>query len=551
MSSPIRTATAALSALPLLVSAAPEPASTLWSGLAELGGQTSFLQMRLAADAQSAEILRMEAMQGEPKWQALTLKRLDGRTIEFTLPAAMGSTPCRARIVGDELTPAQKSGCQLTLVKVAGSGDTAPTAAPVITPAVAPGLYRLADGRHVSVGWSVDFPHPVALDFSSGRWVFLFNRGAGRATAGPGMQVPLPVRLTLTARRIDGGDGLVWHEAGAKPVTGRRVTVEERPFVWTNAGPNGTVDLAGTLMLPPGKGPHPTVVLAPMSTDAPRDAYRQQAEYFLVQGMAALIYDKRGVGASKGDTKKTGMTDLADDAVAAVAKLKTVPELDARRIGVWGHSQGGWVAPIAAARSADIAFVVAQSGPSITAAEQEIYRVETSARNEGLSEAEIAEAGDYERRLMLWVKTGEGRDWIHEAARTKRNARWAHLVEFNDALPDLPSERSRNFWYYDPLPDYAKVKVPMLAVFGDRDGFVPTEKSARLLDEALRKAGNADYQITMLHNAAHGLWAGERDGGAGAARTAGFHADYFPTLTRWLEAHGLTARDPRKPRKPR
>ena len=152
----------------------------------------------------------------------------------------------------------------------------------------------------------------------------------------------------------------------------------------------------------------------------------------------------------------------------------------------------------------------------------------------------MAEAVDYERRLMHWVKTGEGREWLQDAARSKAGTRWAHLVELNERLPDLPNERSKNFWYFDPLPSYAKVTVPMLAVFGDRDAFVPVERSVALLRQALAQASNRDHQITILDHAAHGLWATDLDSSHKAATTTGFHADYFPTLERWLKAHGLT-----------
>lgn len=510
--------------------AASEPVAREWAGLVEMDGRASFWRLRAErVDGQPRLSYSIPGggMDASGEWRPLPDAAVRDDGVAFSLPAAMGGSACAARRDGNTLLPAAGAPCRLTMVGVA----------PAAAPAVTPGLYRLGDGRLVSVGSFTDFPQPTVLEFGSGRWSFLFQRGEGVATTGPSLQSPWPVRLTLKQLPARGQrERLLWAEAGAKPLVGERVAIVERPMRWSN----GALSLAGTLMLPATPGPHAAVVLSPMSTNAPRDAYRQQAEFFVSQGLAALIYDKRGVGESKGDVRETGLTDLADDAVAAVQLLKQTPGVDPKRIGVWGHSQGGWVAPIAASRSRDVAFVIAQSGPSVTAAEQEIYRVETSARNEGLSAEDVAEAADYERRLMLWVKTGEGREWLEAAARTQADSRWAHLVEFHEKLPDLPSRRAQTFWYFDPLPAYAKVTVPMLGVFGDRDAFVPVERSVTLLRQALTQAGNRDHQITVLDHAAHGLWATDLDSGHKAATTAGFHADYFPTLARWMEGHGLT-----------
>lgn len=525
-SSRFRAALLPLLFVPLCAHAAPDE----WAGLIEVGGKSAFWRLRseqVGGQARLAFSMPGGGVNATAEWQPLSGATLAADRIAFTLPKPMGGGACSAQSDGAALLSAAADACRLSMVRVVSATQ----------PLVTPGLYRLADGRLVSVGSHVDFPHPTVIEFGSGRWSFLFERVEGVATAGPSLQSPWPVRLTLKPLPAQGQRGrLLWSESGAMPMIGERVDIMERPLRWSN----GAMNLAGTLLLPASKGPHAAVVLAPMSSDAPREAYRQQAEFFVSQGLAALIYDKRGVGESKGDTRETGMADLADDAVAAVHLLQQTPGINPKRIGVWGHSQGGWVAPIAAARSPDVAFVIAQSGPSVTAAEQEIYRVENNARNEGLSADEVAEAVDYERRLMHWAKTGEGREWLEAAARSKTDTRWAHLVEFHEKLPELPSKRVQTFWYFDPLPAYAQVKVPMLAVFGDRDAFVPVERSVALLRQALAEAGNRDHQITILDHAAHGLWATDLDSGHKAALSPGFHADYFPTLVRWLKARGLS-----------
>src|SRR5579862_2847540 len=134
---------------------------------------------------------------------------------------------------------------------------------------------------------------------------------------------------------------------------------------------SGEATLAGTLFMPGTPGRHPAVVLYHGSGPQPRDSAR--AEWFARCGVAALAYDKRGVGQSTGDFRRVPFPDLVEDGLAGVAFLKARGDIDGRHIGVWGLSQGGWLGPLAAARSRDVAFVIAVSGPGVTPGEQMIF----------------------------------------------------------------------------------------------------------------------------------------------------------------------------------
>src|SRR5262249_33986915 len=134
---------------------------------------------------------------------------------------------------------------------------------------------------------------------------------------------------------------------------------------------SGKNSLSGTLVLPEGSGLEgtrlegskrgPAVVLFHGSGPQRRDLFT--ARWVAAQGVAALAYDKRGVGESEGDFKAVPFMELCDDGLAAIEYLKSRKEIDAKRIGVWGLSQGGWLGPLAASRSSEIAFVIAVSGP--------------------------------------------------------------------------------------------------------------------------------------------------------------------------------------------
>ena len=182
-----------------------------------------------------------------------------------------------------------------------------------------------------------------------------------------------------------------------------------------------------------------------------------------------------------------------------------------------------------------------QAGPGVTAAEQEIYRVGASARARGMKDGEVAAATAYETALMQWVKDGTGRDALIATAKASSDARWASLVELvDDRLPKVSSARSKRFWYFDPAPELAKVRVPILALYGDRDGFVPVGRSREVLKKAFAESNNRDSEIITLPGAIHGMWQAEKDSFAEVAYSHGFHAGYWPAIDRWLTKQGLS-----------
>jgi pimeloyl-ACP methyl ester carboxylesterase len=135
----------------------------------------------------------------------------------------------------------------------------------------------------------------------------------------------------------------------------------------------GSVRLAGTLLRPAQKGPVPGIVLLAGSGPGPRSHLRLFAERFAKDGCAALIFDKRGSGESEGSWTEESLDDLADDVLAAVAFLKSQPEINPQRVGVWGISQAGWVIPHAAGRAPDaFAFAIVITGGGVKPLEVEI-----------------------------------------------------------------------------------------------------------------------------------------------------------------------------------
>lgn len=270
---------------------------------------------------------------------------------------------------------------------------------------------------------------------------------------------------------------------------------------------SGETALGATLYLPAGRGPHPAVVLIHGSGRATRENTRFYAEFFASHGVAALAYDKRDVGPIRA-TELVSSDDLASDALAGVELLKSRPDIDARRVGLWGGSQGAGIAARAAARSPSVAFVVAVSGGGLNMAEHRLYQFGERLRARGFGEAEVAEALRAVERLHEYVRSG-GRDPEAMQAvldRAYQNP-WA-----SEVLPRrAPTAEERATWLQwreldgNPMQDWERVTVPVLLLWGGRDRVVNVPLSEQRIRAALERAGNRDFTVHVVADADHGF----------------------------------------------
>ncbi|HEY3129357.1 MAG TPA: alpha/beta fold hydrolase [Acidobacteriota bacterium] len=279
----------------------------------------------------------------------------------------------------------------------------------------------------------------------------------------------------------------------AKPLTFRQEEVSFR---------NGDVTLSGTLLLPLTEVPHPAVVFLHGAGSEGRYGARFLAEYFTRYGIAALIYDKRGVGKSTGDWKRSDFTDLAGDAIAGIHFLQQRKEINPRKIGIYGHSQGGSIGPLVAARSRDVAFVISGAGGGVPMYEAEINSLTNQIRAKGITGGDLAEATAFIQIFISVARTGEGWAQLDTAVEKARDTKWLPIL-------GVPA-KDNYFWsFYRQIADYnpavywEKVSVPVLIIQAERDVYVPVAPSVANIDRALRKAGNKDYTIIILPRALH------------------------------------------------
>lgn len=270
----------------------------------------------------------------------------------------------------------------------------------------------------------------------------------------------------------------------------------------------------GTLFRAPGNGRHPAIVLLAGSGKTVRDnvVFRALESRFLTIGIDVLAYDKRGSGESGGAYDDNAPLEvLATDAIAAVHALQARDDIDAKRVGIWGISQGGWLGPLAASMSPDVAFVISVSGPGVSMAEQAIYLRGNEMLVKGYSEADVARMTDFRRVLWAYYGTGIGREAAQSAMNIVKNDRWYKDAQLPTTVADVGSldpalrEFMQQAETYDPLSVARQVRVPVLSIFGAKDAVVPVSQSLANLIAAYKAGGNTRASFALFADAGHGL----------------------------------------------
>lgn len=195
------------------------------------------------------------------------------------------------------------------------------------------------------------------------------------------------------------------------------VTLREEEVTFAS----GSVMLGGTVVYPAGPGPFPGVVFLHGSGAEGRWASRYLANAFARRGIAALMYDKRGVGASTGAWRDAGFAELVADAGAAIATLRLRPRISRDRVGIHGHSQGGTIAPWVASENPHIAFVIASAASGMSMAETEVYSIGNTVGVRRMADAERQPADGYIHAIVATAYEGAPRANVESAWQAVRD----------------------------------------------------------------------------------------------------------------------------------
>ncbi|MGE0102168.1 MAG: alpha/beta hydrolase family protein [Blastocatellales bacterium] len=327
----------------------------------------------------------------------------------------------------------------------------------------------------------------------------------------------------------------VWKQGGVElPLVMKRVLSEtkpnrpqepQKPYPYDEEevaydNPKAGIRLAGTLTTPRGKGPFPAVVLITGSGPQDRNEtifghkpFMVLADHLTRNGIAVLRVDDRGVGGSTGNISTATTEDFTEDVLAGVGFLKTRKEIDTKRIGLIGHSEGGIIAPLAATKSSDIAFIVLMAGTGLTGEEILYMQGALIVKSTGASEKDVEVSRKNQERIFAIIKSEKDPNEAEKRLMEIRDEAVAKMTEEQKkAGADRAAEAQlksvntpwfRYFLTYDPKPALTRVKCPVLAVNGERDLQVPYKENLEAIETALKAGGNKDVTIVMLPELNH------------------------------------------------
>ncbi len=344
---------------------------------------------------------------------------------------------------------------------------------------------------------------------------------------------------TIRGRMVRGRNvvGIVLHRTGITPAKSYNT-------IATDFTSRDGTRIRGELLIPRNATANtPAIVFLHGSGEHSREDVRFYADLFARNGFVALLADKRRYGRNPGDYN---YHRLADDALAGIARLKRSPVVDPSRIGVLGISEGGWVAPIVAARDSALAFVIALVPTGHTYAENAIYQTSLKLQAAGATREEIATYASSIKRVndyVLGLSRGQSvpstvlksLQLALDSARRIPALRISDLPSLLPAAGDLGEFR----WQaldFDPVPYWKDVKSPVLLVVGELDRNADPRSVHQKIVPAIRsrvKTSVVEYEgvahdLMVVRDSTHFFFPYPPHG-------------YLDTLTRW--AKGVTSRN--------
>jgi pimeloyl-ACP methyl ester carboxylesterase len=277
--------------------------------------------------------------------------------------------------------------------------------------------------------------------------------------------------------------------------------------------------LAGTLSLPREGKNFPAIILISGSGPQDRDEsllghkpFAVLADFLCRNGYAVLRYDDRGVGKSTGQFASATTTDFSTDAEAAFRFLKNYKKINPQQIGLLGHSEGGIVAGMIAARNSELAFLILLAGPGETGEKIILDQTELISRASGMDENQLMKDLETTRKIYSIAKKEKNRDkafrkikkiYLKNQDDTKNEALANNNAAIDQTVNQVLSGWFLEFLKLDPADFFSKVSIPVLALNGEKDLQVPASSNLAALEQALLKAGNTRFECKVLPGLNH------------------------------------------------
>jgi len=287
--------------------------------------------------------------------------------------------------------------------------------------------------------------------------------------------------------------------------------------------PEADIELAGTLTLPKETGNYPVVVL--ISGSGPQDRNEELvghkpflviADYLTRNGIGVLRFDDRGVGESTGEFKKSTSLDFASDVQSAVAFLKTRKDIDKNNIGLIGHSEGGVIAPMVAAKTDDVSFIVLMAGTGIPGDELLALQGKLIEKAAGKSDTEVERSAVIRQKMIDMTVASKNIPTLRDDL-TNYLKEEAQNPDSQSVIPEgadvdqliksqvdfMATPWMVYFLRHNPAKVLENVNCPVLAINGAKDLQVPAEENLSAIGDALKKAGNKKVTLKELPGLNH------------------------------------------------
>lgn len=315
------------------------------------------------------------------------------------------------------------------------------------------------------------------------------------------------------------------------------VDVQERTFA------SGAIQLRGTLYVPKVEGRVPLVIVFHAASAPTRDfpLYRHVIEALPPLGVAVFVFDRRGSGMSGGKLEDSDYNMLADDGIAAHKMLAQDARIDAKRIGFWGLSQGGWLSLLAASRSPEAAFAISISAPMTTPDVQMIFASQNILRIKGFSQADIDQATTTRLAVDDFMRGKRDRASTQSVLDAAVAKPWFQYIYMGKTFKDPGQSRWAKEIQHDPLATLDKVRQPALVIYGTADPWVPVKTSVERLRASARQHPN--IEVAVIKGADHSMATtvshADQIDPVLSAREAPDSAEYFSLLGAWLAKQGI------------
>lgn len=306
------------------------------------------------------------------------------------------------------------------------------------------------------------------------------------------------------------GGSVVKPNRPQEPVAPFPYLCEDVTFENAKAG----VTLAGTLTMPQTGGDFPVAVMISGSGSQDRNEeimghkpFLVIADYLTRHGIAVLRFDDRGFGKSSGNASAATTQDFADDVSAAVEYLKGHKQIDKKKIGLIGHSEGGVIAPMVASSNDDVDFIVMLAGVGIKGDELLLMQKRLIQSAMGVNSAEVEKSQNVFAQFYRLIKDSS----IEPSALAdslRNNMKELSGGQISEAqLAALVGQMTSPWFVYfvrmNPEQYLSRVKCPVLAINGSRDLQVPADENLSAIESAVKRSGNKDVTVMRLEALNH------------------------------------------------